>query len=35
MLEEGEIVLVGGHTTLTHDAMVRLAQPEEGAGGTS
>lgn len=32
-LEEGEIVLVGGHTTLTHDAMVRLAEPEGGAGG--
>lgn len=33
MVEEGEIVLVGGHTTLTHDAMVRLAEPEGGAGG--
>jgi RND family efflux transporter MFP subunit len=32
-LAEGEIVLVGGHTTLTHDAMVRLAEPEGGAGG--
>jgi len=34
-LAEGEIVLVGGHTTLTHDAMVRLAEPEAegGAGG--
>jgi len=32
-LEEGEIVLIGGHTTLTHDAMVRLAEPEGGAGG--
>jgi HlyD family secretion protein len=27
MLKEGEIVLVGGHTTLTHDARVRLAEP--------
>lgn len=34
MLEEGEIVLVGGHTTLTHDAMVRLAE-SQGPGGTS
>ncbi|MBK5097315.1 MAG: efflux RND transporter periplasmic adaptor subunit, partial [Gemmatimonadetes bacterium] len=25
MVEEGEVVLVGGHTTLTHDARVRLA----------
>ncbi len=25
MVQEGEIVLVGGHTTLTHDARVRLA----------
>ncbi len=25
--------LVGGHTTLTHDAMVRLTEPEGGAGG--
>jgi RND family efflux transporter MFP subunit len=32
-LAEGEIVLIGGHTTLTHDAMVRLAEPEGGAGG--
>jgi RND family efflux transporter MFP subunit len=32
MVAEGEIVLVGGHTTLTHDAMVRLAEPG-GAGG--
>ena len=34
-LVEGEIVLVGGHTTLTHDAMVRLAETEAegGAGG--
>jgi membrane fusion protein (multidrug efflux system) len=32
-LVEGEIVLVGGHTTLTHDAMVRLAEPEGGEGG--
>jgi RND family efflux transporter MFP subunit len=32
-LAEGEIVLVGGHTTLTHDAMVRLTEPEGGAGG--
>ena len=32
-LAEGEIVLVGGHTTLTHDAMVRLAEPEGGEGG--
>ena len=34
-LAEGEIVLVGGHTTLTHDAMVRLAETEAegGAGG--
>ena len=34
-LMEGEIVLVGGHTTLTHDAMVRLAETEAegGAGG--
>jgi hypothetical protein len=34
-LAEGEIVLVGGHTTLTHDAMVRLVEMEAegGAGG--
>jgi multidrug efflux pump subunit AcrA (membrane-fusion protein) len=35
MLEEGEIVLVGGHTTLTHDAMVRIAEPAADPGGTS
>ncbi|MDP2481968.1 MAG: efflux RND transporter periplasmic adaptor subunit, partial [Candidatus Palauibacterales bacterium] len=35
MLEEGEIVLVGGHTTLTHDALVRLSEPEEESGGAS
>ena len=34
MVDEGEIVLVGGHTTLTHDAMVRLTSADEGAGGT-
>ena len=33
MVAEGEIVLVGGHTTLTHDAMVRLAEPPGTAGG--
>lgn len=32
MLQEGEIVLVGGHTTLTHDAMVRLAEPVADSG---
>ena len=32
-LAEGEIVLIGGHTTLTHDAIVRLVEPEGGAGG--
>jgi len=31
MLKEGEIVLVGGHTTLTHDARVRLTGPTEAA----
>jgi RND family efflux transporter MFP subunit len=34
MVDEGEIVLVGGHTTLTHDAMVRLTRADEGTGGT-
>jgi hypothetical protein len=34
MVDEGEIVLVGGHTTLTHDAMVRLTSADEGTGGT-
>lgn len=33
MVAEGEIVLVGGHTTLTHDAMVRLSDPEILASG--
>lgn len=33
-LFEGEIVLVGGHTTLTHDAMVRLAETGGGEGGS-
>ena len=33
MVAEGEIVLVGGHTTLTHDAMVRVAEAASGAGG--
>ncbi|MCL7971708.1 MAG: efflux RND transporter periplasmic adaptor subunit [marine benthic group bacterium] len=32
-LFEGEIVLVGGHTTLTHDAMVRLAETGGSGGG--
>ena len=35
MVAEGEIVLVGGHTTLTHDAMVRLAEPAGATGGGS
>ena len=34
MVSEGEIVLVDGHTTLTHDAIVRLADAETVAGGT-
>ncbi len=34
MVDEGDIVLVGGHTTLTHDAMVRLTRADEGTGGT-
>jgi RND family efflux transporter MFP subunit len=33
MVAEGEIVLVGGHTTLTHDAMVRLAESAATGGG--
>lgn len=32
MVAEGEIVLVGGHTTLTHDALVRLVENEEEGG---
>ncbi len=31
MVREGEIVLVGGHTTLTHDARVRLVREGEEA----
>ena len=32
MVSEGEVVLTGGHTTLTHDARVRLAAvDDEGA----
>ncbi|MFQ5747097.1 MAG: efflux RND transporter periplasmic adaptor subunit [Gemmatimonadota bacterium] len=30
MVAEGEIVLVGGHTTLTHDARVQVRLPEAG-----
>lgn len=32
MVAEGEVVLVGGHTTLTHDALVRLSGPAGGGG---
>lgn len=32
MVSEGEIVLVGGHTTLTHDALVRLGGAGEAGG---
>jgi len=34
MLRPGEIVLVEGHATLTHDARVRLLPAEDAAGGT-
>lgn len=30
MIREGEVVLTGGHTTLTHDARVRLTSGEPG-----
>ncbi|MFO7586855.1 MAG: efflux RND transporter periplasmic adaptor subunit [Gemmatimonadota bacterium] len=33
MVREGEIVLTGGHTTLTHDARVRLVTGAPGAPG--
>lgn len=33
MVEAGEIVLVGGHLTLTHDAPVRLTANARAAGG--
>jgi RND family efflux transporter MFP subunit len=33
MVQAGEIVLVGGHTTLTHDARVRLTEPVDTEGG--
>ena len=33
MVEPGEVVLVGGHHTLTHDAPVRLVDNARAAGG--
>lgn len=33
MVEPGEVVLVGGHHTLTHDAPVRLVENARAAGG--
>jgi hypothetical protein len=33
MVQPGEIVLVGGHYTLTHDARVRLVESAVSEGG--
>jgi HlyD family secretion protein len=35
MVTAHEMVLVGGHTTLTHDALVRITNPPEAEGGGS